>query len=496
MAGWFERDPEEFIVTMVFLLILLAIGIAFLVSYIRAKRNPVEPKQEKVVRHLLDKGFLVCDVGGMVLWPLDLELEETRALRAIIKDPDSVPEEVQMKLVACYQDKALCGLVSEHVVRFSKKGREMFSIEEGPARVELWVYLDRLNDHLEFPSKLALERHCSADPDDGAKPFDSGHEGFDNFFPNRAASKWAVKVFQSAGDKLDCVTRFASKWAERLDYARISRHIRLGLPAGAVLDAEEPSRVLDELIKDAIELAETLESVLDPSFVSPEHCWVDRPIYARLELLGSCPKCAAGMPLNGPTQSMRCHKCFHEKALGADMWDMLKYPLDDFLQGEGGISTGWGKNSTKLDWRVMVPTCAECGAELPVDSVEVGTTGVVRCTGCEAETPTCPPPAWLVEAAPGLEQLYAAEGMSETTDGKALEVDQDANKPIGMTCPGCAGGLMTTVESERTITCEYCGLEVFLPDALWQKLHPAKATKAWWARYAAPLPPDGSEDQL
>ena len=32
-------------------------------------------------------------------------------------------------------------------------------------------------------------------------------------------------------------------------------------------------------------------------------------------------------------------------------------------------------------------------------------------------------------------------------------------------------------QTERTLRCKYCNVDVFLPDAVWLKLHPAKVAK-------------------
>jgi hypothetical protein len=48
-----------------------------------------------------------------------------------------------------------------------------------------------------------------------------------------------------------------------------------------------------------------------------------------------------------------------------------------------------------------------------------------------------------------------------------------------MSCPQCAGALQVTAESERTVTCQYCQSAVYLPDPLWQRLHPVRIA-AWW----------------
>jgi len=48
-----------------------------------------------------------------------------------------------------------------------------------------------------------------------------------------------------------------------------------------------------------------------------------------------------------------------------------------------------------------------------------------------------------------------------------------------MACPQCAGGLSIAADDARTISCRYCSSAVFIPDALWHRLHPVKLASDW-----------------
>jgi hypothetical protein len=52
-----------------------------------------------------------------------------------------------------------------------------------------------------------------------------------------------------------------------------------------------------------------------------------------------------------------------------------------------------------------------------------------------------------------------------------------------MTCPQCGAALHLTAESQRTTTCQFCHVDVFLPDELWRCLHPVKVVQPWWVRF-------------
>jgi hypothetical protein len=56
-----------------------------------------------------------------------------------------------------------------------------------------------------------------------------------------------------------------------------------------------------------------------------------------------------------------------------------------------------------------------------------------------------------------------------------------------MACPQCNGGLTITPETPRTMTCAFCGVQVFLPDGLWLRLHPARKMRRWTLSFVGAL---------
>jgi hypothetical protein len=43
---------------------------------------------------------------------------------------------------------------------------------------------------------------------------------------------------------------------------------------------------------------------------------------------------------------------------------------------------------------------------------------------------------------------------------------------------------MITADDERTTTCRFCSVAVFLPDELWRRLHPVATMRTWTLTYA------------
>ena len=120
-----------------------------------------------------------------------------------------------------------------------------------------------------------------------------------------------------------------------------------------------------------------------------------------------------------------------------------------------------------------------------LDEIKDGDDGLLTCKKCGRTTPAFPAPSWLQAGVPSAKQVFfgereAGEGK---TSGNALAPDESSDQPIAMACPKCGGGLLITAKDERILPCKYCHVDVYLPDPLWQKLHPAREAKYWMVRF-------------
>jgi uncharacterized protein YbaR (Trm112 family) len=130
------------------------------------------------------------------------------------------------------------------------------------------------------------------------------------------------------------------------------------------------------------------------------------------------------------------------------------------------------------------PACPTCEAEWAFEDVPTGTSGSMFCHQCGRATPTYPAPDWLKAVIPTATQVFFGDGPEGGTGGQtSLSPDEASSQPIALACPQCAGGLMITAQTERTTRCNYCSVDVYLPDGVWNKLHPAKVAKYWLVRF-------------
>ena len=141
--------------------------------------------------------------------------------------------------------------------------------------------------------------------------------------------------------------------------------------------------------------------------------------------------------------------------------------------------------------------CNHCGMPLPVDR-PARTVECSRCHGqvtlpdevwrttlytFEGDDPL-PPPPWLQAQVKTVHQLYTVDPRSlGPGEAELITVDVEAPRPVVMACPQCGGSLNITTEHARVTSCQYCSAEVFLPDEVWQRLHPVRTVRWWYVRF-------------
>jgi hypothetical protein len=130
------------------------------------------------------------------------------------------------------------------------------------------------------------------------------------------------------------------------------------------------------------------------------------------------------------------------------------------------------------------PTCEKCQANYPVDRL-VDEECDFACVECGDPASTSPTPSWLRAALPTARQIYSVDPGLGDPGSSALELEshKKAIKPIAMSCPSCAGGLKITTESTRILACKFCQSDIYLPDAVWRRLHPIKMVQPFFIRF-------------
>jgi hypothetical protein len=197
-----------------------------------------------------------------------------------------------------------------------------------------------------------------------------------------------------------------------------------------------------------------------------------------------CEHCAAPVAVNGPARRAHCQRCLRATELTR---------LGEFLEAAIGNAFIVGRPSYTV--RTFSdqpgPTCRSCGASVPLGNYRdhAGGVGTLPCATCGHGVPTFPAPAWLKEQLPTAVQIFGADPeIAAEAAGLPVALGERQVQPVAMACPACGGGLTFTEHSERSTACRYCGVSVFIPDALWLQLHPAKTMQRWSLTYRVNVP--------
>lgn len=192
------------------------------------------------------------------------------------------------------------------------------------------------------------------------------------------------------------------------------------------------------------------------------------------------------MPVLGPpTESLSCPSCLDDFD-ARELWKSLLLDFDnDVSKKPGKVQkfTGLGSGPTG-EMRRAQPTCTQCGADIPEPMLSTADAQTFSCAQCGASIGTAPIPEWLQRLVPTAKQFYRS-GAWAGHEGPAASLADDI-KPVVMNCPQCAGSLQATTASKRIMTCQYCSAEVYLPDAVWKRLHPAPKIEDWFVRFEGP----------
>jgi hypothetical protein len=196
-----------------------------------------------------------------------------------------------------------------------------------------------------------------------------------------------------------------------------------------------------------------------------------------------CDKCGEMLPINGPLRRATCDSCHARYDLTPARW------VDQICSAAEGmrILNSPYKCSDTADRR---PQCPRCEEHFALDEALIGEDTTVPCPGCGHPVPTYPAPEWLRAELPMVVQVVGGvREVAADTGAVPVAEDEAASRPVVLSCPNCGGGLKATAASERLIPCAHCGVDVYLPDGVWRRLHPVATVAPWSLVHEGALEP-------
>jgi hypothetical protein len=203
-----------------------------------------------------------------------------------------------------------------------------------------------------------------------------------------------------------------------------------------------------------------------------------------IELRTQCAKCGGVLPINAFAERYVCNACGNATVIRAGLWKSL---LEDAIPDVAGMDEGEGKNRTTMtggaSYQMMIgrqaPRCSACKTTLPPEAFGFADRGFAICVGCGKKLSLRRAPAEL--AALGA-QLVVGEDDAQL--GGAQGSAPAASQTIVFYCANCKAPLKID-GSNRLVKCQYCSTDVYLPDDLWQRLHPVATVARWYLSMTA-----------
>ena len=187
-----------------------------------------------------------------------------------------------------------------------------------------------------------------------------------------------------------------------------------------------------------------------------------------------CPGCNNYVAVSGITDFDTCQNCgkhvnvrtvLNDKMFG--FMDKIKY-INGYLSGS---IEQMGADGYKLKYSSMQPFCEECFVVIDENEMleAINTEKPFTCKACGHNMPSRRADAALKEFHP---KAIGVINDSYGFDHAEKNVDKDSM--IVFKCMTCGAGLELKSDTKRTIKCNFCDNENYLPDNIWTKLHPNK----------------------
>ena len=209
---------------------------------------------------------------------------------------------------------------------------------------------------------------------------------------------------------------------------------------------------------------------------------------ANFKIQVNCPNCNVFHSVSGIHLTESCGNCGAEIKLRQFMLNTLfgvfldrtKY-MNAFLSGTLEQIGGGGVNeagSYKMSYSSSLPYCEECQTYIDESSILESISGrhPVVCKKCSHKMPLRIADEDVKEFHP---KAIAVINDSEGIEAGIKNTD-DKKSTVVIKCMTCGAGLEITGKTKRTIKCQYCDNENYLPDNIWQKLHPHKDTEPFF----------------
>ncbi|HEY3250685.1 MAG TPA: hypothetical protein VGK25_06160, partial [Ignavibacteria bacterium] len=203
--------------------------------------------------------------------------------------------------------------------------------------------------------------------------------------------------------------------------------------------------------------------------------------------------------LNALTEEFLCTSCDKINNFSVETWQGILEDsfekISEFKLGEGQPSTIIrGEYTYGLMYGKQEPRCRKCKQNVDVTKIEeYAEKNDIVCTKCSNHIYIRKPSSSIAEALPRIKYLVGEDEDLISSSNPPPNPLQRGNleyaKPVLFICPSCAGSLEID-GNDRMVICKFCNSQIYLPDDLWFRLHPAKSVDRWYILFDETPPKD------
>ena len=218
-----------------------------------------------------------------------------------------------------------------------------------------------------------------------------------------------------------------------------------------------------------------------------------------IELKATCPACEGWIAVNGLVPGAACNGCGKVRELSPDWWKaLMQNVLKEAPRAKPGKVFHYSETVTsyEIKFERRHPRFPETERDIDMDAAVAGAVdGRFPDPATGRPLSVRPVPEEYREGLPGVRTIVSEDldCLSRATGSVQPVQTLQPQGPQPFACPHC-GAALTIDGKERKIRCAFCSADAYLPNEMWQKLHPAYAATPWYLWYDerhAPLAWDG-----
>jgi Zn finger protein HypA/HybF involved in hydrogenase expression len=210
------------------------------------------------------------------------------------------------------------------------------------------------------------------------------------------------------------------------------------------------------------------------------------PRFASFKIRTECPECAHPVPLNEPQLEVHCSTCLSDFKLAPSVWGKIFEHFEKnhlrLMSSDTHREFDFQGRKVILDMEIKTPACEKCHKQFPAELITTNIDSTFNCPSCGDSATIFSSPEWLHQYCNTASKIISTDEIHRDQKGIPLKPEDD-EVAIALACPQCGGALKIDSKSERLYPCDFCKMEIYLPDAIWKKLHPVKKMKDFYVRF-------------